>query len=77
MILFNHTNNNLLSSSRIETVRSDGEPSITPSCCASSGMIILTPNNSVLSATESWMISTAKFAVTCNGFKVTFVLNGW
>ena len=54
----------------------DGEPSVTPSCCVSSGMIILTSNDSVLSVIESWMISTAKFAVTCNGYKVTFVLNG-
>ena len=54
----------------------DGEPSVTPSCCASSGIIIVTLNDSVLSVIESWMISTAKFVVTCNGFKVTFVLNG-
>ena len=54
----------------------DGVPSVTPSRRVSSGIIILTPNTSVLSVIESWMISTAKFAFTCNGFKVTFVLSG-
>ena len=55
----------------------DGVPAVTPSRCVSSGTITLTPNASVLSVVESWVISTAKFAVTSNGFKVTFVLNGW
>ena len=71
-----HTNNGLRSSSVILMRITDGEPSVTPSCCASSGIITVTLNDSVLSVIESWMISTAKIAVTCNGFKVTFVLNG-
>ena len=71
-----HTNNGLRSSSAIVMRITEGEPRVTPACCASSGIIILTPNTLVLSVIESWMISTPRRRVTCNGFKVTFVLNG-
>ena len=38
----------------------DGEPSCTPSCCVSGGMMILAPKLSVLSVNSSCIIVTTK-----------------
>ena len=67
----------LRSSSKIFIIKLDGEPSRTPICCASMGIIILAPKLSILSVILSCRIITFKFSDVIIWLNVTFLLSGW